>query len=363
TFDVVQYTDGLGRKLATVEEGNGNFIVKDAVLFNARAAARDTFQPFAAATNAYDPQSFTAAFATQRYDATGRAVQKLNPPERADCRAPGRSRMTTQSLPLVKTILDENGNEKVSVTDGLTPLDEKMERVIERQEVNQGERYYSFYAYNAVDSLTSATDAQNNVKTFGYDGLQRKTSVNDTDRGTVAYTYDAASNLSETADAKGQHIRYTYDGANRLRGEDYVDEGLPFSAQRSADVEYHYDEPFGTVDPGDGTPPRTAQNTRGTLAWVRDLSGEEHVSHDARGRVQYVIKRICDPQLQTGRYCGLDHDVAVSYKTEMQYDAMDRVTDLIYPDNDAVSYHYNARSLLRNISGGPSGSVIQNIDY
>jgi hypothetical protein len=42
---------------------------------------------------------------------------------------------------------------------------------------------------------------------------------------------------------------------------------------------------------------------------------------------------------------------------------MDRLVTLKYPDNDHVAYAYNTRNLLRQISGGPSGSVISDITY
>jgi hypothetical protein len=65
------------------------------------------------------------------------------------------------------------------------------------------------------------------------------------------------------------------------------------------------------------------------------------------------VKRIADPL--TG--------VLASYKTAMTYDAMDRVRSLTYPDNDRLTYTYNARSLLQSIDGGPTGHIIANLAY
>ena len=42
-------------------------------------------------------------------------------------------------------------------------------------------------------------------------------------------------------------------------------------------MSYHYDTPVGAIDLGDGTT-ATPQNTKGMLAYVQDLSGEEHTS-------------------------------------------------------------------------------------
>src|SRR5205085_2235589 len=128
----------------------------------------------------------------------------------------------------------------------------------------------------------------------------------DPDRGVMNFAYDDASNLIESRDAKNQRITYTYDGVNRIRTEDYHDEGLPFSANftyvpsspitptNRPDVAYFYDLPQPNLDVGDGTT-ATAANVKGKLAYVWDLSGEEHTSFDARDRVNFLVKRVRDP--------------------------------------------------------------------
>jgi RHS repeat-associated protein len=223
------------------------------------------------------------------------------------------------------------------------------------------------YQYDLNDQLIQITDSQNNVKTFSYDGLKRKLFMNDPDRGTLSYSYDDASNLRETVDAKAQRVQYTYDGVNRLLTEDYLD-----AFNSTPDVAYHYDAPKADVPVGDGTL-TTGNNTKGMLAWVKDLSGEEHTSYDARGRVESVIKRIPDPQflsLSASEGAGR-REVAVplvSFRTGFAYDSLDRVTTLTYPDNDQIAYGYNARNLPRQILGGvngltQNGLVISNILY
>jgi len=196
---------------------------------------------------------------------------------------------------------------------------------------------------------------------MAYDGLERKISMNDPDAGVSTNLYDAASNLLETKDAKGQVISYTYDGVNRLLTEDYHDDASPeFSYHRSPDVAYFYDQPAPSVALGDGTS-STAQNTKGRLAYVDDASGQEHTSFDARGRIQWTVKRIPDPQLDSAL---APNPVAlVSYQTAFEYDPMDRVTRLVYPDNDAVGYEYNERGLMGRITGGPSASLLSNFVY
>jgi YD repeat-containing protein len=162
-------------------------------------------------------------------------------------------------------------------------------------------------------------------------------------------------------DAKGQRIAYTYDGANRMLTEDYLDEAsTEFSYGRTPDIAYHYDLPPASVDQGNGSQ-STARNTRGMLAWVEDTSGEEHTSFDARGRADWSVKRIPDPVLNSN--LNAQSRILVSYRTAFDYDSLDRLTRLVYPDNDEVSYSYNARGLVENISGGPSGYILADVGY
>ncbi len=73
---------------------------------------------------------------------------------------------------------------------------------------------------------------------------------------------------------------------------------------------------------GNGTT-ATAQNTRGLLAYVWDLTGEEHTSYDARGRVSYTVKRIRDPRFVSPL---TSHpSPLISYRTGFTYDSLDRV--------------------------------------
>lgn len=239
------------------------------------------------------------------------------------------------------------------------------------------------YQYNLNDRLTQITDSQNNITTFAYDGLKRNLYIHDPDRGVKRFLYDDASNLLESINANNQRITYTYDCINRILTQQYHDE-KPVPPWRSLvpiqedgqqkvstnSIIYHYDKPFPNLAQGDNSM-QTACNVKGQLAWVEDLSGEEHISYDSRGRVEWIVKRIPHPQFlyafavnNTNR----DKILLVSYKTTYNYDSGDRVTRVIYPDNDEVSYRYNQRRLLDQIVGDasaltPNGLIIQHIRY
>ncbi|HVR37047.1 MAG TPA: hypothetical protein VMS21_14480, partial [Methylomirabilota bacterium] len=107
----------------------------------------------------------------------------------------------------------------------------------------------------------------------------------------------------------------------------------------------------------------TARNTRGMLTAVWDLSGEEHTSYDARGRVEWVVKRIPDPVFWTHRAMSISPSWLVSYRTAFEYDSMDRSTRLTYPDLDQITYEYNERGVLKRIPGGPNGNLLSDLAY
>jgi len=392
-----QFSDGLGRALMTRSEAEPapgqttpRVVVAGAVLFNARQKPVRALNPFFTLQTGslgellafenieasgwqgqfHENGSLVAlnlASAQQtstEYDATLRVVRATNPDG---------TRARTEYEPLATRGFDENDTDPasphfntpmVSISDGLG----RLIRVDEMVRLNDDgtpsgsiNTWTTRYQYDLNDRLTRITDSQNNVKLMRYDGLKRKTFMNDPDCGVSTNIYDDASNLIETVDAKGQRITYTYDGVNRTLTDDYHDDNsTEFSYHRSPDVTYHYDEPAASVDQGDGTR-ATARNVKGALAYVEDITGEEHTSFDARGRIEWTVKRILDPELSPT--LTPESSKLVAYKTAFEYDSVDRVTRMIYPDNDEVTYQYNARSLLDGISGGPTGNILSGLGY
>jgi RHS repeat-associated protein len=315
TLDTVHYVDGLGRELASVEETETGFAVSGVVAFNRMGKLRHAFVPFASDTDAFvRPPEQTPATET-RYDAVGRASRVFNPPD-ADGVVYAAE---TRYLPLRTTVIDENGNAKTRHVDGL-------ERLVRIDEENAGEVYVTRYAYDPLGNLVLITDAQDNTKTFAYDRLGRKVAMGDPDRGRMAYAYDAAGNLVRTEDAKGQVITYAFDGAGRPLNEDYHD-----AAGIVPDVSFHYDAASPDYP--------YAENLKGELAWIEDLSGAEFFSFDERGNPAWTVKRIVDD----GR--------TQNFRTAFEYDAMDRVTAMTFPDNDRITYRYDRRGNLQSIPG------------
>jgi RHS repeat-associated protein len=379
------YFDGLGRKMMTRSQSdtNGVMIVNDADLFNQREGVWRTFLPyFESGTLDFNPVNQSGSYVETDHDALGRETVKSQPPT-----PPENYRAFSQTAygPLTRLVQDEEQTQPSSphfgagmfyAEDGLRGSDghgrlRQVEEIVHLSSTGQTtgglNTWLTQYNYDTLDDFLGYIDSQGNQKFFQYDALMRKTFMNDPDRGVMQWSYDPASNVTNTVDAKGQQIGYTYDGANRLQTETYFD-GLPMPPWRPSSansVIYHYDVPFANIPVGNGTT-TTAQNTLGKLAWVQDLSGEEHTSYDARGRVAFTIKRLPDPEFLSAT--NVQATSLVSYQTAFQFDSLDRTIGLTYPDGDAIGYTFNQRNLLNSIQGGvnsltQNGNVIQNITY
>jgi RHS repeat-associated protein len=395
-----EFTDGLDRKVMIKKEaepapdsGQPRAVIEGATLFNARLKPAAVLNAcFSTATGDLDELlkfedisqpgwqgsfhqmgqlvslDLAAAHKTAtKYDATLREIQRTNPDG---------TFLRTIFEAFKETRFDESDNTAGSPHEGTPNIiyQDGLGRQIRTDELvrlnddgtSSGalKTWTTAYAFDLNDQLIRITDSQGNIKHMFFDGQKRLIAMNDPDRGVSTNYYDAASNRIETRDAKGQRITYTYDGANRLLSEDYHDEGQLFSAgyvfdpaqpvtaANRPDIAYFYDTPANAIDAGNGST-ATAQNTKGMLAFVWDLSGEEHLSYDLRRRDAWTVKRIRDPR----------HGKLVSYQTRQTYDALNRLVQTVYPDNDAVTYGYNERNLPGHITGELAGPIITSIDY
>jgi RHS repeat-associated protein len=336
TYDSYAYFDGLGRKLgAKVEAEAGQWRFLEATCFNQRRREQKRWLPYFTPTRDYETPDPNLPYLSLEYDVLDRVIRTINPDD---------TYSRTVYEPLVQHLYDEKDNAGSDTPKSLRY--DGLERLVEVTERNDNETpYVTSYVWSTLGGLVQITDAQANAKTFSYDSLRRKTGMNDCDRGHMNYAYDDVGNLIRTTDAKGQVIEYTYDSAERIKTENYHDQGG--GAADPNDVIYFYDLPSVAVDFGDGSS-GTASFTGGRLAAVIDCSGEEHFSYDARGNLAWTVKRIDDPQAGE----------LVSYKMGFDYDRMDRVTDIYYPDNDHARYIYNEASFVERIDGDPNGRVI-----
>ncbi|MEU7825491.1 RHS repeat-associated core domain-containing protein [Catellatospora sp. NPDC049133] len=71
------------------------------------------------------------------------------------------------------------------------------------------------YTYTPAGSLSTITDALDNVWRYHYNKRQLRELVEDPDSGDTSYTYDAEGRLTSTTDSRGVKLSYRYDNLDR----------------------------------------------------------------------------------------------------------------------------------------------------
>ena len=328
----VTYYDGLGRKLQTRREAADNkVVVEEAVTYNARQSVYQQFQPYYADGFAYQPPPAAQPKNTLYYDVMSRVVRTENPDG------------TYSSIihrPLAQVQRDEEDNRADSphANTPTTLVYDGLQRLISVEETNlvngQPTPITTRYGYDLQGNLTQMVDGQGNTRTMRYDGLGRKLHLQEPNRGTIDYTYDDNGNLIRTVDTKGQVVETQYDAANRPVRETLHDtDGRP----TEVNAIYHYDGDLDARYPG-------VQNTLGRLAYIEDQAGTIHYAYDARGNVIASLRHF--------------REEGYTFVTRTRFDAMNRVSQVIYPDGTALDYEYDAGGLLQRIPG-----IVDKIEY
>ncbi|PIP19740.1 MAG: hypothetical protein COX41_01260, partial [Candidatus Omnitrophica bacterium CG23_combo_of_CG06-09_8_20_14_all_41_10] len=173
-----------------------------------------------------------------------------------------------------------------------------------------------------LGNLARVTDDKGNITQIWYDSLGRKLKMDDPDMGVWTYEYDKAGNLTKQTDAKGQVLEFEYDNLNRLTRKFVNPQTL---------VTYIYDDV-------------TKQNCLGRLSEITDQSGSSEFFYDKLGR-EIKSTKSAD---------------GINYSIEREYDVLDRLTKLKYPDGEAVTYTYNPQG-IEKVTG--QQNYVSNIEY
>ncbi|MCC6362150.1 MAG: VCBS repeat-containing protein [Bryobacterales bacterium] len=354
------FTAGDGNEVLVLQQGEGgSYYAMTARRYGARGSVIFEAQPFIQTGLAFHvPASGTEGTDFFR-DPLGRVIRTRLPAESTG--AAGRRLETrVQNLPFEERHLDaedlanalgkpdHSGTPTIRHFDGLG----RLESIAETAKRNGAlEIWLTQYGYDPNDQLTWLLDSQSNLRWTRFDGLGRAIALFGLNRGPVFHRYDLAGNLVETTDAKAQRIVYSYDGLNRLASERYLTGSANSPRpQSAADVVYEYDGTHGTIDVNGQS--KLPANPKGYLTSVSDTSGEEHNSYDSRGRLSWTAKRIRLPGTQAD----------ATTLTGLEYDSMDRVRRIVYPDGSAIDYSFDARGKTKAIAGS-FGTIIADRTY
>ena len=183
------------------------------------------------------------------------------------------------------------------------------------------------FEYDGIQRLVRVTDTEGNVTTSTYDMGDRRTEVNHPASGITSFTYDALGNVQtkQTANLakEGKFITYDYD-YQRLTGINYPD-------HPENNVKYYYGGR------------NASQNRIGRLMLREDGTGAIEYFYGKMGEVTKTRRTLIVP-----------NQAIATYVTQWTYDSHNRLLEMIYPDEEKITYSYNLGGLLEKVRGEKS---------
>ncbi|MDA9983221.1 DUF6531 domain-containing protein, partial [Gammaproteobacteria bacterium] len=179
--------------------------------------------------------------------------------------------------------------------------------------------YPTAYQYDERDNLKAVTAPNGAVTAYEYDDLGNLLKETSPDRGVTTYTHDASGNVVTITDARNNTATYVYDALNRAINIDYP------GTEHDQIIEYD-----------------TCSQGFGRLCGTIDESGATKLEYDSFGNVLTHIK------VEDGQ----------SLATHYQYDAGDRVEQIIYPHGGAVNYGRDTLGRIADINFNLDGRIV-----
>ena len=330
-METVTFVDGFGRPVQVKKDGvvtsASEGTVSDAqnVMI---VSGRNVYDAFGRVAKAYYPVTeelgkrtdFNKAFdgvspTVTVYDVLDRATEVTLPDESKTLTA-----YTTDagSRALVTTVTDALGNKQATYTNG------SGKTVMTKQLSGPDGEITTTFEYDGIDRLVRVTDTEGNVTTSVYDMGDRRTEVNHPASGITTFTYDALGNVltKQTANLakEGKSITYDYD-YHRLTGINYPD-------HPENNVKYYYGGR------------NASQNRIGRLMLREDGTGAIEYFYGKMGEVTKIRRTLIVP-----------NQAIATYVTQWSYDSHNRLLEMIYPDEEKVTYSYNLGGQLEKVRG------------
>ena len=333
-METVTFVDGFGRAVQVKKDGvvtsaaKGNSAKDENVMI---VSGRNVYDAFGRVAKAFYPTTEgTGSKSTfnKSFDNVSPTVTVYDVLDRAtSVTLPDNSTTTTAytvdngSHALVTTVTDALHNVQATHTNGSG----KTLKTIQKSGPD-GEITTSF-EYDSIQRLVRVTDTEGNVTTSTYDMGDRRTEVNHPASGITSFTYDALGNVltKQTANLakEGKFITYDYD-YQRLTGINYPD-------HPENNVKYYYGG-------------RNASQNRIGRLMLRE---------DGTGAIEYFYGKMGEVT-KTRRTMIVPNQAIATYVTQWTYDSHNRLLEMIYPDEEKVTYSYNLGGLLEKVRGEKS---------
>lgn len=330
-METVTFVDGFGRPVQVKKDGvvtkaaKGSAPKDETVMI---VSGRNVYDAFGRVAKAYYPvteavgskTTFNKAFdnvspTVTVYDVLDRAM-KVTLPDNAETKTEYSTDAGSNAL--VTTVTDALGNRQATYTDGSG-------KTVKTEQLSGPDGIITTsFEYDGIDRLVKVTDTEGNVTTSVYDMGDRRTEVNHPASGITTFTYDALGNVltKQTANLKkeGKTINYEYD-YGRLTAINYPD-------HPENNVKYHY----GGIN--------SSHNRIGRLMLREDGSGAIEYYYGKMGEVLKTVRTLIVP-----------NQAVATYVTQWKYDSHDRLLEMIYPDEEKVTYGYNLGGQVDHVRG------------
>ena len=330
-METVTFVDGFGRPVQVKKDGvvttaaKGSAPKDETVMI---VSGRNVYDAFGRVAKAYYPvteavgskTTFNKAFdnvspTVTVYDVLDRAM-KVTLPDNAETKTEYSTDAGSNAL--VTTVTDALGNRQATYTDGSG-------KTVKTEQLSGPDgTITTSFEYDGIDRLVKVTDTEGNVTTSVYDMGDRRTEVNHPASGITTFTYDALGNVltKQTANLKkeGKTINYEYD-YGRLTAINYPD-------HPENNVKYHY----GGIN--------SSHNRIGRLMLREDGSGAIEYYYGKMGEVLKTVRTLIVP-----------NQAVATYVTQWKYDSHDRLLEMIYPDEEKVTYGYNLGGQVDHVRG------------
>jgi len=214
-----------------------------------------------------------------------------------------------------------------------------------RKTVQNGEVTTTFI-YNAVNELIKVMDNDSFETNYVYDLAGRTLEIQHPDRGVITFKYNKKGNVIEQSNSNmilngNQKVNYYYDFHRLIRVE--------YPQMPLNEVKYTYG--------AGGDSFAMDNNAVGRLLTQEDASGVQVFSYGHMGEVTKNLRSVAVAGYQS-----------FWLLTEWKYDSWNRVQEIIYPDFEKVTYHYNNAGMVEKIDSQISGitglqKIVKNVSY
>ena len=330
-METVTFVDGFGRAVQVKKDGvvtsaaKGNSAKDENVMI---VSGRNVYDAFGRVAKAFYPTTEgngSKSTFNKSFDNVSPTVTVYDVLDRAtSVTLPDNSTTTTAytvdngNHALVTTVTDALHNVQATHTNGSG----KTLKTIQKSGPD-GEITTSF-EYDGIQRLVRVTDTEGNVTTSTYDMGDRRTEVNHPASGITSFTYDALGNVltKQTANLakEGKFITYDYD-YQRLTGINYPD-------HPENNVKYYYGG-------------RNASQNRIGRLMLRE---------DGTGAIEYFYGKMGEVT-KTRRTMIVPNQAIATYVTQWTYDSHNRLLEMIYPDEEKITYSYNLGGQLEKVHG------------